>query len=105
MQLKVPTIIFIHLVERRNCEKLQKRFECVRMYVYTYIQMCLCSHSRKSEKLQESNSLNCHFFEPVCVCQFGVGIKVRSPAVGVTVTIQPLIEAHLRRRSKINKKN
>lgn len=37
MQLKVPTIIFIHLVERRNCEKLQKRSECVRMYVYTYI--------------------------------------------------------------------
>lgn len=100
MQLKVPTNIFIYLVKRRNCEKLQERSECVRMYVYTYIQMCLCSHSRKSEKLQESNSLNCHVYAPVCVCQFGVGIKVRSLAVGVIVTIQPLIEAHLRRRAK-----
>lgn len=46
MQLKVPTNIFIYLVKRRNCEKLQERSECVRMYVYTYIHTykCVCVH-------------------------------------------------------------
>lgn len=42
--------------------------------------------------------------ECVCVCQFGEGIKACSLAGGVAIAIQPLIKAHLQRRSERNNK-
>lgn len=65
------------------------------MFVYTF--------TKERETSRESNSENCHDCSPVCACQFGVGIKGRSLALSVTVTIQPLIKAHLQRRSEANK--